>query len=275
MSITNAQTLRVSRAATECLQPLYEPVKLRAYLRDIIYFSGSQLAVLLQLSHPDIAEAISKHSSFARHPMARFEITERYINTILYGSPAERVRIISRLHHSHSGVKGAKYSADNPDLQKWVAATLFVSFVTVQESFFGKLPTPVLEGLLKEYAIFATAIGMPASLWPDSLAEFWEFWDSKIANMPVTARAASVARDVLYPKSIPLWLRVVLPIFRIWTTYWLPTRHRLLYCLKDTRTKRCLYSASTICVTWLYPLIPRYIREIRHHSYMQTKTKGV
>jgi uncharacterized protein (DUF2236 family) len=188
-------------------ETISEPTELRSVANDAIYLLGGQFAILCQFAHPGLAEGSFKHSNFAYRILNRLQTTARFMNAAVYGTQQEKEAIFSVVHRAHADVKGEGYYADDPELHKWTAATLFVSLITVHETFFGKVSRERQDVLYKEAAVYGTSLRMPPEMWPATLDEFWAYWNHNIETLVITDWARSLARDLLYPKNLPLWLR--------------------------------------------------------------------
>jgi uncharacterized protein (DUF2236 family) len=90
----------------------------------------------------------------------------------VHGTREEKSAITSVIHRSHAGVKGDGYFADDPELRKWTASTLFMALIVVHETFIGKLSNATKHILFRESAIFATSLRMPLDMWPDTYETF-------------------------------------------------------------------------------------------------------
>lgn len=112
-------------------------------------------------------------------------------------------------------MKGPGYDADNAELHKWTAATLFMSLIVVHETFFGKLSKEKQEVLFRESTVYGTSLRMLPDMWPKTLDEFYAYWDENIANLNVTPKAVQLSRDLMYPRNIPLCLRPMGPMARV------------------------------------------------------------
>ncbi|KAM7214774.1 DUF2236 domain containing protein [Rhypophila decipiens] len=107
----------------------------------LITWLGGPYAILLQLSHPAIASASCAHSRFVIDAISRLRRTAAYIVSLTHGTEREQLLIsgmITRQHcfiksRNHDAKGGHKYDARDPELQKWVAATLFKGIMLVDE----------------------------------------------------------------------------------------------------------------------------------------------
>ena len=259
--------------------PIYDPVAEPEYLRELltenIYLFSGQVAILCQFAHPALAKGTYNHSNFAGRIPNRLENTMRFMTAAAFGTREEKEAVFAIIHRYHARVKGDGYDANDPELHKWTAATLFVAFVLVHETFFGELPREKLEALFKEYAIFGTSLRMPPEMWPATLDEFWEYWNHNIATLEVTDMARQLSRDLLYPVELPLWMRVTSPLARLVTVNLLPERLAREYDLQPTMLSRLQYQATVRTIRIAYFSLPLYMRQTLHQQSKEDLQKAV
>ena len=251
------------------------PTELRKYSTEAIYLTGGQFAIICQFAHPGLAEGSYKHSNFAYRIMNRLKTTTRFLNAAVFGTPREKEAIFSAIHSAHKDVKGEGYYADDPELHKWTAATLFVSLIIVHETFFGKMPRETQEVLFRESAVYGTSLRMPPDMWPETLDDFWAYWDHSVRTLRVTDWARSLARDLLWPKAMPLWALPNLPVARLLSINWLPERFQREFGFKVTPFKQSMFHFVAGGVAFWYPKLPRALREAPSRYYMKDMKKAV
>ncbi|KAH7029577.1 uncharacterized protein B0I36DRAFT_375033 [Microdochium trichocladiopsis] len=256
-------------------ETIAEPHELKNFVHDAIYLTGGQFAILCQFAHPGLAEGSYKQSNFANRIMNRLKTTARFLNAAVIGTQAEKEAIFSVIHNAHADVKGESYYADDPELHKWTAATLFVSLVVVHDTFFGKMSRETQERLFKESAVYGTSLRMPPDMWPETLDEFWAYWDHNIQSLEVTDWARSLCRDLLWPKKMPVYLLPSLPIARVLTMHWLPERLQREYNLKITSLNTAVFRTFVTSTAFVYPMIPRAIKSIPAKWYIKDMKKAV
>ena len=170
------------------------------------------------------------------------------------------------IHRKHATVKGGgedprfeKYFADDPELHKWTAATLFMSLIVVHKAIFGPIGRAKEEQLFKETAIYATSLRMPPEMWPQTLDDFYVYWNDGIANLPITPWAKTLCHQLMYPKYMPLFLHVSMPLARLLTFHWLPERLRNEYGFSETKMRRRAYGFWIAYFRIVYKAIPKEI----------------
>ncbi|KAL2820149.1 hypothetical protein BDW59DRAFT_181517 [Aspergillus cavernicola] len=255
--------------------PITEPRILRSVVENDIYLLGGQVAILCQFANPALAKGSYKHSSVADQIPQRLRNTARFLNVVVSGTDEEKKAIFGVIHKYHARVKGEDYDADDPELHKWTAATLFVSIVLVRETFFGRMEKEEMEDLLKESAVFGTSLRMPLEMWPGSMDAFWEYWDYNIATLQVTDMARSLAKDLLYPRNLPMGMAWMLPLARVVTVNWLPERLAREYRLQPTLGSQVAYVGLVAWTRLTYPVLPAALKGRRHQMYMEDLKKAV
>ncbi|KHN97465.1 uncharacterized protein MAM_04480 [Metarhizium album ARSEF 1941] len=256
-------------------ETIREPVLLRELLTDDIYLIGGQFAILCQFAHPGLAKGSYLHSDFASRIPQRLRNTARYLNAAVYGTPEEKRAIFSMIHGYHKHVKGDGYDADDPELHKWTAATLFVALIVVHETLLGGFTRQQMESLYKEAAVYGTSLRMPPSMWPPSLDDFWAYWKRNIDTLQITDMARKLSRDLLYPDNLPMRLRALTPLARVLTVHFLPERLAREYGLVPTTLTWLQYQAAVRTLRVAWPLLPLTVRQAMHTEYMDDLKRAV
>lgn len=122
-------------ADSKLLDALEEPEHIRLIVREAILLAGGAVAILLQVAEPGVGKGVDNHSNFDYRPMDRLRTTMTYVYCMAFGSREEKKTVTEMVHHAHASVRGDGYSADDPELQLWVAATLYaVGTMSTSES---------------------------------------------------------------------------------------------------------------------------------------------
>jgi len=110
------------------------------------------------------------------------------------------------------GNAGEEYSAHDPDLQRWVHATLLESILLTYERIVGPLTPGERDRYCFEAAMMEPLLGMPAGSLPRDAAQLDAYMRRTLASerIVVTDSSRALARAVLYP---PRWY-VAWPVFR-------------------------------------------------------------
>jgi uncharacterized protein (DUF2236 family) len=130
-----------------------------------------------------------------------------------FGDEALRQRTAARINAIHERVHGrlpeavgryaagAPYDATEPDLLRWVHATLLESMPLAYERFVGPLSPPDWDDFCAESEEAGLRLGMPRAMLFRRASEVKEFLEDGIGNgtVAVGPQARAVARQLLYP----------------------------------------------------------------------------
>lgn len=195
--------------------------------REMVVVAGWGRAILMQLAHPKVAAGVAQHSAFRGSLLSslrRLSSTIRAMLSLSFGSHDEAIAAaagINRIHDRVSGRvpeaagavgAGARYSAHDPELLRWVHATLLDSMPLTYEWLVGPLSAHERDRYCDEAAIMEPLLGIPAQLLPRSSAQLNGYLrqtlDSGVIAVSPTSR--DLARAILFP---PGW-RLLWPAFR-------------------------------------------------------------
>ena len=198
------------------------------YARDSALVLGGGAAILLQIADPVVGRGVAAHSAFAEDPMRRLRHTLGYVYAIGLGDTEQVRRAAGFVDRAHAGVAGAT----DPDRQLWVAATLYRVGVDTHELLHGPLDDGARRrDLCGERRCSARRCRCPTERWPADRAAFEDYWRDAVAGLEVGDDARSVARDLLHPRRVPLWVRAGMPLGRTLTAGLLPASVRDAYGL--------------------------------------------
>jgi uncharacterized protein (DUF2236 family) len=197
------------------------------YTRDGSLVLGGGAAILLQLADPVVARGVAAHSAFADDPMRRLRHTLGYVYAIALGDAQQVRRVAGFVDRAHVGVEGAT----DPDRQLWVAATLYRVGVDTHQMLNGPLDDALADEIYAGAELLGTALQVPPGLWPADRVAFDAYWQDAVAALRVGDDARAVARDLLHPRLVPLWVRAGMPLGRTLTAGLLPASIRDAYGL--------------------------------------------
>lgn len=178
--------------------------------------AGWGRAILLQLAHPAVAAGVHGHSSFRgslRSNFRRLQSTVGAMLSITFGDSEEMIAAAAGINVIHDRVRGESYSAHDPDLQRWVHATLMESIPLTYELLIGPLTAGERDAYCSEAAIIEPLLGMPAGWLPRNSAQLDAYMQDMLSGgrIVVTDTSRALARQVLYP---PHWY-LAWPLFRL------------------------------------------------------------
>lgn len=248
-------------------------------MRDIagegVLIAAGGRSILLQVANPAIGHGVAHHSDFASRPLDRLRGTLTYVYAVVFGTPAEAASASRRVNRAHGPVVGEAadgapaYSAFTPELQLWVAATLYDSAITMRELVFGPLEDDVADALYLDYAVLGTALQVPAGLWPADRAAFAVYFGDRLAELRTDATTRAVARQLLYPRTGPVWLRLLMPLGRLLTVGLLPPNVRDLFDLDWSPRSQRRFDRLLAVTAVVYPLLPLRLRHWPKDHYLR------
>ena len=171
--------------------------------REGALLAGGARAILLQIAHPAVGRGVAEHSDFAARPLDRLRTTLTYVYCVTFGTPEEINAVAAAVTAAHRKVAGAGYRASDPELQLWVAATLYDTAVLVYEELFGRLDSGLAEKVYAQYAVLGTALQVPDGMWPADREAFGVYWKRMIDTLEVSDDARRVALELLSAELAP------------------------------------------------------------------------
>jgi uncharacterized protein (DUF2236 family) len=172
--------------------------------------SAGFAAVLLQIAHPGVGKGVGLHSDFDDRVLERANNTAMYVFSTIHGTPEERAAIRKFVTRKHARVYDNKdrnkrtYSALDPKLQLWVAATGFGTTMIAREMAGLPLSPEDQEQALQEFSTVGTGLQVPLEMWPRTVKDFWEYWDHIVKNeLEMTEPCRNTAYKLFNPTKNP------------------------------------------------------------------------
>jgi uncharacterized protein (DUF2236 family) len=177
--------------------------------RERLLLLGWGRAILLQFAHPLIARAVFEHSGFRTDPFGGWRRLQRTVSAMLFrtfGSHAQAAGAAGRINAIHARVNGPAYSANDPDLMRWVHVTCVDSFLKAYELYVEPLTAAQRDAYCAESADGASLLGLDPRRLPRDIRELQDDMAAmgESGTLRVTDTARTLARAVLYPR--PRWL---------------------------------------------------------------------
>lgn len=250
-------------------------MQMRDMAGEAVLIAAGGRSILLQIADPAIGHGVAHHSDFASRPLDRLRGTLTYVYAVVFGTPEEAAQARRRVNHAHGPVSGPAtaqrpaYSAFTPELQLWVAATLYDSALTMRELVYGPLDDATADALYQEYGVLGTALQMPPELWPRDRAAFAAYWDRRLGELQTDAATRAVARQLLHPRTGPLWLRLMMPLGRFVTIGLLPASVRPLFGLAWSAGAQRRFNGLIRLTAAVYPRLPRRLRHWPKTHYLR------
>ncbi len=251
------------------------PVDLRTVAAEVLPLVGGGRALLLQVALPPVGRGVVEHSDFAERVMDRLHATMTFMCAAVFATPEEFAVVRRRVNRAHAPVRAEAsadapaYNAYDPQLQLWVAATLYRTMVELHETVFGPLSADEHERVYQEYTRLGANLQVPPSSWPPSRSAFEEYWSTMLDRLSVDDSVRALAGQILYPRNIPWWMRLLLPDARLVTAGLLPSSVREQYRLPWDAERHDRYERWMRRLTRWYPRIPARLRHATRDAYLR------
>ncbi|PPG69414.1 oxygenase MpaB family protein [Rathayibacter rathayi] len=236
--------------------------------REGVFLVAGAQAILLQIAYPAVGQGVAEHSDFVRRAANRLHGTLSYLYVLHYGT-AEDVRAVRRrVNRAHLPVRGPGYTAFDPELQRWVAATLTQSMLQLYEGAFGALTEEEADDIVRRSVVVGAALQMPEELWPDSRAAFDAYWQRELGRLEVTPAARRVAQDLLGPSIAAWYLRPLGPYLRLMTAGLLPAELREPFGFRWSARQEARFERALGCTFAIYRRLPAAFRTAPSRYYL-------
>ncbi|MFS2291818.1 MAG: DUF2236 domain-containing protein [Actinomadura sp.] len=254
---------------------------IRVIGREGVLIAAGGAASLLQTAHPKVAQGVYDHSYSADDPARRLRNTMGWLYTVQFGTREEAEALSALVTKGHDAVTGPGYRANDPELQVWVASTLFaVAAQFYQLLFRRKLSRAELEEFYGQTKIYATILGCPEDRMPETYADFREYYAHMLQTLEVNDVSRSIADRVLNPKlpGGPL-AAPGLAAIRLLTAGLMPVPIREQYGWRWDAGRRLRFRLLIGVLQVVYPRLPLRIRTLPRDVYpasmrrMLAKTK--
>lgn len=234
--------------------------------REGALLAGGTRAILLQVAYPSVGRGVNEHSDFTYRVMDRLHATLTYDLLHRFRQPSGKAGDKPTSHRVHQKINGPGSTALNPELQLWVAATLYDTTTRLYDRWLGPLDDATAAAAYRQYRILGTVLQIPEDLRPANQSAFDVYWPHMLDVLEVTDVARDICQDLFYPKRFPLWLRVGMPLNRLVTAGLLPPRIREAYGLEWNALRQRRLDLFSATVRTVYPHLPVNIRQL-HKTY--------
>ena len=241
--------------------------------REAAIFLGAGRALLMQLAHPWVAEAIEQHSDTFANPIGRFHRTFRVMFTMVFGSLDQSLAVARRLHRRHGTITGrmassvGRYPAGSPYMAnavpalRWVHATLVDSALVAYGLALPPLSPEEREAYYADSRRLASLFGIPQAEMPGGWADFCAYMDAMTSSgsLRVSPSARIMAgrlldfADVGFP--VPIAYKALTASL---LPPWLRKAYALPFGAQEGRTARKLVRR----VRRIYPHLPGWLRHV-------------
>ncbi|WP_119726898.1 oxygenase MpaB family protein [Thermomonospora amylolytica] len=242
---------------------------IRRVTQEGLLIAAGGVASLLQTSHPKVAQGVHDHSYTFDDPMARLRNTMGWVYTVVFGSREEAEQISAIVTRMHDKVVGPDYEANDPELQVWVAATLFAVAAQAYQMLFRRRFTEAeLEEYYQQSKIYATILGCPEERMPATYRDFREYYAHMVGTLRINDASRYIADGVLHPTNLPLVMRPGLVPIRLITYGLMPPAIREQYGWRYGRLREIQFHLLMMVLSLVYPRLPERIRTLPRAIYL-------
>ena len=252
-----------------------ESTSLAQVAAEALALAGGGRALLLQIAHPAIGRGVVEHSDFANRVMDRFHATMTFVYAGTFGTPEEFAAVRRQVNRAHAPVRAEQsgdepaYNAFDPELQLWVSATLYRTMMDLYAHVYGPLSPEDAQRVYQEFTGTGTQLQIPAEAWPPTAADFDAYWDGMVRTLRVTDGTRAVSRQILHPRNVPIWLRLVLPEARLLTAGLLPPSVREQFELPWNERLNARFERRMRWTAAVYPRLPAWLRHGPRDAYLR------
>jgi uncharacterized protein (DUF2236 family) len=229
-------------------------------LREFGLMLGSGSAVMYQLAVWGVGKGVAEHSTTMQRPVDRLRTTLTYVYVMGLGTEEERAQVARMVNRAHVPVRGDGYSAFDPDLQLWVAATLAEVGRDMYERIFGPLDEVTLERLYRDGWVYGTALQVKPEMWPPTRAEFDRYWERMQGEFRSDPQIRRYAAALLSTRDAKWFVKPLSPLISLVTRGNLSPAAREALALPWSARDQRRYDRFWRLVRVVYPRIPRWVR---------------
>ncbi|MET0893487.1 MAG: oxygenase MpaB family protein [Pseudoxanthomonas sp.] len=244
-------------------------VHLADITREAYIYFGAGATVILQMANPGVGLGVARHSATLERPLDRLRATMSYVYATTLGTDEERAAVARHVNRAHAPVRSPLYNAFDPDLQLWVAATLYRSAVDLHDLFAGPLSAANEETLYREAWVYGSTLQVRDAQWPPTLQEFQPWWEAQRAGFSVDAEVREYVHQVLKGGSAPWYTRGLLPMQRFVTRGLLPPDLRRDFQLPWSEQDAKHWARFKRWAPRVYWAMPAFLRHLPAHFYLR------
>jgi len=240
--------------------------------RERLLILGWGRAVLMQVAHPKIAEAVYAHSYFSRSGQAYIKRLRGTIGAMLsmtFDPPEVALATIEHINQVHERVHGemsghcppyaphTPYSALEPDLLLWVYLTLLDSHVRTYEMLIAPLTGREKDAYVRESRLGGELLRIPPQMLPPTWEEVRVEVDRRLEGSEITV--CEHAREIARMLAQPPLVRPARSLFGLWKVIsvgMLPEKLREQYGFGWDVGQSLTYAAAVRVIKTTLPLLP-------------------
>lgn len=255
--------------------------------REPLLLLGGGRALLMQVAHPLVAQAVVDHSQYATDPFGRLVGTVRWLVAVTFGTVAEAHSATAAVSAGHRRVRGrldrsnatgdiaagTEYAADDLQLGRWVHATIVQSMLVTHQALVGGLGVAERDAMVHEWRSVAGLFGVSGE-WDDAAALDRYVAEQTAALPPPPPASHAAAEVVLRP---PLPSAILRPAFSgvaFLTAGLLDDALRRGFGIRWTALHLRAHAGACASLRRVHPLLPRPLRISPLHDAAVARVEG-
>lgn len=237
-------------------------------LRDLVseqaLMLGAGSTVLYQMADLGVGLGVAEHSTTLQRPVDRLRTTLTFVYVMVLGTDEERQAIVRMVNQKHAPVcSPGRYSAYDPDLQLWVAATLARNAISIRERIWGPLSTKHKDLIYRDAQIFGTSLQVEPAQWPATSEDFDHYWRAKLTTLRSEPVVQAYCRRLLSRESKPRGLRWLTGLQSLVDRGNLDPHTREVLAITWTERDQRRYDLFWAVFPPLYRRLPRFLRTLQ------------
>lgn len=256
--------------------------------REPFLLVGGGRALLMQVANPLVAQGVVDHSGYEEDPFGRLVRTVRWLVAVTFGTNAEAreaSRTVMRVHDRVRGAlaagneapgmpAGTAYSASDPQLSRWVLATILDSMLATYAAMVGPLLRDDADRFVREWRGAGRLVGVSAANMWDGARDLRSYVDREVQTLHPVNASREAAHVVLRPPLPTRALRPATAWVAFLTTGLLPHRLRSAYQLRWTPAHAATHRATCASMRQVHRVLPRRLRVSSLHDAALNRSRG-
>ncbi|MEU8799047.1 oxygenase MpaB family protein [Spirillospora sp. NPDC048819] len=246
---------------------------IRVIAQEGVLIAAGGAASLLQTAHPKVAQGVYDHSYTADDPVRRLRNTMGWLYTVQFGTREEAETLSALVTKGHESITGPDYEANDPELQVWVASTLFAVAAQFYQLLFRRtFDEAELEEFYQQSKTYATILGCPEKRMPGNYPQFREYYADMLQNLEISDASRAVADQVLGWKKLPGGPLNApgMMVIRLLTAGLMPAPIREQYGWKWDAARERRFRLLVDLLAVVYPRLPLRARTLPRDAYLRS-----
>lgn len=187
-------------------------------------------AVVMEIGHPALAAAGHRHSSYRTDLLGRANRTLGALHTVVFGDLETVFTLVEHVHNIHRRVRGTvratanpdwagkPYQAQQPELMRWVWATLIDPIYASYSLLVRPLSPTEKAQFYEEWKLAAVLVGIPLSMIPQTLDDYQVYYQAMLTGDTLALDGSSKAMLHYLVQNAPIPERLHRVLLAGWLT---------------------------------------------------------